>query len=136
MQNEIGTELENDNIEKPAEPNLVLEAQIDPLHDFVFCRLDDKQEITEGGIIIPDSAQGKRQEATVVGVGPGRMTDQGVLIPLTVDVGDRVMLPKWGGTEEKIQGIEYSVVRETDILTRIKTVEVNEAGEVVEDGEG
>ena len=115
-------DLKNDFREPEAEPDLKMEAQISPLHDNVFCRLDAEEEV-KGGIIIPDSAQNKRQEATVIAVGPGLLTETGVRVECSVKPGGRVLLPKWGGSEEKIHGITYSVVRDKDILAMIIPVE-------------
>ena len=110
----------------PAERNAELEAQIQPLHNNVFCMLDSRLEQTSGGIIIPEAAQEKRQEATVIAVGPGRFTLDGSIVPLSVYVGDRVLLGKYGGTEESIHGVKYSVVKDTDILCVIKEIEEEE----------
>jgi len=130
MENDKGIELKNSNrSEESPQPDPEMEAQVTPLHDNVFCRRDDKEEI-KGGIIIPDYVRGKRQEATVVALGRGRITDQGVTIPMHVEPGDRVLLPKWGGTEEKIHGVEYSMVKETDILALINKREPQEGGAV------
>ena len=109
------------NVSAPAEPPPEMESQVKPLHDNVFIRLDAREEV-RGGIIIPDQAQNKRQEGTVVAVGPGKFADNGELIPCSVFAGDRVLLPKWGGSEEKIHGVSYSVVKNTDILCIIVPV--------------
>jgi len=121
IDNDNVVELKNDYKKEPTEPDLKMEAQIKPLHNNVFCRLDEKEEV-KGGIVIPDMAQGKRQEATVIAVGPGFVTEAGVLVPCSVEAGDRVLLPKWGGTEEDIHGVKYSVVQDKDILTIIVPV--------------
>jgi chaperonin GroES len=111
--------------DKPAEPCPELEAQMEPLHNNVFVRLDAREEMY-GNIIIPDMAQQKRQEGTVVAAGPGRVAETGELIPCAVRKGDRVLLPKWGGSEEKVHGVSYSVVKDTDVLCRIVDVEEEE----------
>jgi len=112
--------------DEEAGPNMELEAQIEPLHDNVFCRLDATEEMI-GGIFLPDMSQGKKQEATVVAAGPGLFSETGELIPCTVKAGDRVLLSRYGGTEESIDGVKYSVVKDRDILCRINAFEVEEA---------
>ena len=71
---------------------------------------------TAGGIIIPDSAQEKPQEGKVVAVGGGSKTEDGKIIPMDVKVGDKVLFGKWSGTEVKIDGKEYSIMKESDIM--------------------
>jgi chaperonin GroES len=117
-------ELKNTFRKDEAKPDLKLEAEIKPCHDYIFCRLDPKQEITSGGIIIPDMAQNKQQEGMVIAVGPGKLCENGEVVPPNVQVGDRVLLPKWGGSEEDVHGVKYSVVKDTDILCRIVPVKV------------
>jgi chaperonin GroES len=73
-------------------------------------------EVKKGGIIIPDSAKEKPMEGKVIAVGPGKRDDDGKLIPMNVKKGDRILLPKYGGTEVKIDEVEYQIVREDDIL--------------------
>ena len=89
---------------------------IRPLADRVLVkRLDEVEEQKVGGIIIPDTAKEKPQEAEIVAVGPGRRED-GDLVPLEVSVGDKVLIGKYSGTEVKIEGEEYLIMREDDIL--------------------
>ena len=76
----------------------------------------DSSEKTAGGIIIPDTAQEKPQEGKVVAVGGGAKTEDGKLIPMDVKVGDKVLFGKWSGTEVKIDGKEYSIMKESDIM--------------------
>lgn len=91
-----------------------------PLGDrIVLKRLDEEQEKTAGGIFLPDSAKEKPQEAQVVAVGPGKLDDKGKRIPPDVKKGDRVITAKWGGTEVKIDGVEYLIVNEDDILAKV-----------------
>jgi chaperonin GroES len=90
--------------------------KIRPLADRVLVEPKKEQEIKKGGIIIPDSAKEKPMEGTVVAVGTGKRDDDGKLIPFTVKVGDTVLMPKYGGTEVKIDDKEYQILREEDIL--------------------
>ena len=87
-----------------------------PLHDRVLINVLDSEEKTAGGIIIPDTAKEKPQEGEVVAIGPGIKNDQGKLSPLDVKVGDIVLFGKWSGTDVKIDGKEYSIMKEADIM--------------------
>ena len=87
-----------------------------PLHDRVLIKVLDPEEKTSGGIIIPDTAKEKPQEGEVVAVGPGAINDGGKLTPMDVKVGDIVLFGKWSGTEVKIDGKEYSIMKESDIM--------------------
>ena len=87
-----------------------------PLHDRVLIEVLDSSEKTAGGIIIPDTAQEKPQEGKVVSVGGGAKTEDGKIIPMDVKVGDKVLFGKWSGTEVKIDGKEYSIMKESDIM--------------------
>jgi chaperonin GroES len=87
-----------------------------PLHDRVVVRRIDADEKTAGGIIIPDTAKEKPQQGAVVAVGPGARDENGVLTPLDLRPGDRVLFGKWSGTEVKIDGEELLIMKETDIL--------------------
>ena len=87
-----------------------------PLHDRVLINVLDSEEKTSGGIIIPDTAKEKPQEGEVVAVGPGALNDVGKLTPMDVKVGDIVLFGKWSGTEVKIDGKEYSIMKESDIM--------------------
>ena len=87
-----------------------------PLHDRVLIKVLDSEEKTSGGIIIPDTAKEKPQEGEIVAVGPGAMNDTGKLAPMDVKVGDIVLFGKWSGTEVKIDGKEYSIMKEADIM--------------------
>ena len=87
-----------------------------PLHDRVLIKVLDSEEKTSGGIIIPDTAKEKPQEGEVVAVGPGAINDGGKLTPMDVKVGDVVLFGKWSGTEVKIDGQEYSIMKESDIM--------------------
>lgn len=94
-------------------------SKIQPLADRVLVkRLDQQQEQKIGGIIIPDTAKEKPQEAVVVAVGPGRM-DEGKRVPLEVKKGDKVLIGKYSGTEVKLDGEEHLILREEEILAII-----------------
>ena len=94
--------------------------KIKPLGDRVLVEpLSAADEEKKGGIIIPDTAKEKPQEGKVIAVGPGRKTDDGKVLPMNVKKGDRVLMPKYGGTEVKIDDKEYQLVREDDILATI-----------------
>ena len=87
-----------------------------PLHDRVVVRRIEAEEKTAGGIIIPDTAKEKPQQGEVVAVGPGGRDENGKLIPIDVQAGDRVLFGKWSGTEVKIDGVEYLIMKESDIM--------------------
>jgi len=87
-----------------------------PLHDRVVVQRVDAEEKTKGGIIIPDTAKEKPQEGKVIAVGPGGRDDAGKLTPLDVKAGDRVLFGKWSGTEIKLDGQDYLIMKESDIM--------------------
>jgi chaperonin GroES len=87
-----------------------------PLHDRVVVRRVESEEKTKGGIIIPDTAKEKPQEGEVVAVGPGARNERGEIVALDVKVGDRVLFGKWSGTEIKIDGEEFLIMKESDIM--------------------
>jgi chaperonin GroES len=87
-----------------------------PLHDRVLVRRVEEEERTAGGIIIPDTAREKPMQGEVIAVGPGARDETGKLVPLEVNVGDRVLFGKWSGTEVKIDGKELLIMKESDIL--------------------
>ena len=87
-----------------------------PLHDRVLVQPMDGEEKTAGGIIIPDTAKEKPSEGKVIAVGPGAKTEDGKILPMEVKVGDLVLFGKWSGTEVKIDGVEYSIMKESDIM--------------------
>lgn len=94
---------------------------IKPLGDRVLVEfVDDQKEQRKGGIIIPDAAKEKPQEGKVIEVGPGKLTDEGKRIPMNVKKGQRVLMPKYGGSEIKVDDKEYQIVREEDILAIIE----------------
>jgi chaperonin GroES len=87
-----------------------------PLHDRVVVERVDAEAKTSGGIIIPDTAKEKPQQGEVIAVGPGGRDEAGKLIPIDVKPGDRVLFGKWSGTEVKLDGIEYLIMKESDIM--------------------
>ena len=89
---------------------------IRPLHDRVLLKRWEDEKTTPGGIVIPDTAKEKPATAEVIAVGPGKPLDNGELRPLTVRPGDKVLVGKYAGTEVKLDGTEYVVVREDDIF--------------------
>ena len=89
-----------------------------PLADRIVVRPIEREEVTKGGIVLPDTAKEKPQEGEVLAVGPGRMTDDGQRIPLDVKVGDRVLYARYGGVEVKEDNVELIILRESDILAK------------------
>src|SRR3984885_9447864 len=87
-----------------------------PLHDRVVVKRIDAEEKSAGGIIIPDTAKEKPSQGEVIAAGPGGRDEQGKLTPLDVKVGDRILFGKWSGTEVKIDGIEYLIMKESDVM--------------------
>ena len=93
-----------------------LVAKIKPLGDRVLVKRLDQEEVKKGGIIIPDTAKEKPQEAEVIAVGPGRRTEGGDLVPSEVKPGQRVLIGKYSGTEVEFGGQEYLILKEDEIL--------------------
>ena len=92
---------------------------IKPLGERVLIEPVKEGEVSKGGIIIPDTAKEKPQEGKVIAVGTGKVDENGKAVPFNVKKGDLVLLPKYGGTEVKMDGKEYQIVREDDILAVI-----------------
>ncbi len=93
--------------------------KIKPLGERVLVEPLTEGEVNKGGIIIPDSAKEKPQEGKVIALGTGKLDDDGKVIPFNVKKGDIVLMPKYGGTEVKLDGKEYQIMREDDILAVI-----------------
>jgi chaperonin GroES len=91
-----------------------------PLHDRVFLRRLEQDEVVKGGIIIPDTAKEKPQEAEVIAVGPGKLNDNGKRMPIDVKKGDRVLIGKYSGNDIKMDDEEFLIVREDEILCVIE----------------
>jgi len=87
-----------------------------PLGDRVLIKPSPREEMTRGGIVLPDTAKEKPQEGTVLAVGPGRRLDSGELVPLDVKVGDKVLYAKYAGTEVKLNEEDHLILRESDLL--------------------
>ena len=87
-----------------------------PLHDRVVVRRVEEDTKTKGGIIIPDTAQEKPMQGEVIAVGPGGRDENGKLIPIDVKVGETILFGKWSGTEVKLDGVEYLIMKESDIM--------------------
>ncbi len=89
---------------------------VQPLSDRILVRRVEEQETVRGGIIIPDTAKEKPQEGEVMAVGPGRRSEDGKRIDMEVKKGDRVLIGKYSGTDVKIDGTEYTILREDEVL--------------------
>jgi chaperonin GroES len=92
--------------------------KLQPLADRLVVKPIEKEEVTKGGIVLPDTAKEKPQEGKVLAVGPGRMSDDGKRLAMDVSVGDIVIYAKYGGTEIKIDDEELVILRESDILAK------------------
>ena len=90
---------------------------IRPLADRVVVEVTEAEDVSPGGIVLPDTAQEKPQRGKVVAVGPGRVLEDGGVAPMGVKVGDIIVFSKYGGTEIKLDGKEYTILRESDVLT-------------------
>jgi chaperonin GroES len=106
--------------------------KLTPLHDRILVRRIEEQETVRGGIIIPDSAKEKPQEGEVIAVGKGKINEDGKVFPLDVKQGDRILFGKYAGTEVKIDGEEFLIMKEDEVLGIIvgasKSVEREKAG--------
>jgi chaperonin GroES len=94
--------------------------KVTPLYDRVLLKRLEEHEVKKGGIIIPDTAKEKPQEAEVIAVGKGRLNEDGKLIPLEVKKGDRVLIGKYSGTEVRIDDVEHIILREEEILAKVE----------------
>ena len=92
-----------------------------PLHDRVVVKRLESEQKTKGGILIPDTVKEKPQEGEVIAVGPGARDESGKVVALGVKAGDRILFGKWGGTEVKIDGDEFLIMKESDIMGIIET---------------
>ena len=90
--------------------------KFNPLHDRILVSRIEEQETVRGGIIIPDSAKEKPQEGEVIAVGKGKINEDGKVFPLDVKAGDRVLFGKYAGTEVKIDGVEFLIMKEDEVL--------------------
>jgi chaperonin GroES len=101
-------------------PEVLFPMKMRPLHDRILVKRVEEEAKTKGGIIIPDTAKEKPQEAKVVAVGSGKLTDEGKKIALEVKKGDRVLFGKYSGSEVQIDGEEHLIIREEDVLAIIE----------------
>ena len=92
--------------------------KVQPLADRVVIKPTEREEVTKGGIILPDTVKEKPQEGEVVAVGPGRLSEDGKPIKMDVKVGDKIIYARYAGTEIKIDDEEYVILRESDILAK------------------
>lgn len=90
--------------------------KVRPLHDRILVKRMSEDDKTAGGIIIPDSAKEKPQQGEIIATGKGRVTEDGKVLPLEVKVGDKVLFSKYAGTELKLEGAEFLMMREEDVL--------------------
>ena len=91
----------------------------EPMGDRILVKPSDQEEVSKGGIILPDTAREKPQEGEIMAVGPGRLTDEGKRVPLDLKKGDKVLYAKYGGTEVKEEDEEYLILSERDVLAKI-----------------
>jgi chaperonin GroES len=94
--------------------------KVRPLNDRILVKRLEEEEMTKGGIIIPDSAKEKPAEGEVVAVGKGKVNDKGDRIKLDIKTGDRVLFSKYGGTDVKLDGVDHLIMREDDILAVVE----------------
>jgi chaperonin GroES len=105
-----------DKEDRPLATASVQKLELRPLADRVVVKKLDAEEKTSGGIVLPDTAKEKPQQGEILAAGPGKFDDKGVRQPLEVKVGDKVLFAKYSGTEVKIEGTEYLILSERDIL--------------------
>lgn len=91
-----------------------------PLHDRVIVKASQPEEVTSGGIIIPDTAKEKPQQGEIIAVGQGKTAEDGKLIPMQLKAGDKVLYGKYSGTEVSVDGSDYLIMRESDVFAIIK----------------
>lgn len=93
--------------------------KIEPIGEQVCVKRDEKKDKTEGGIILPDVAKHKTSFGTVIAVGPGGRNKAGEIIPMLLKVGDRVLFPMWGGSEVRLDGEDYLMLKESDVFGKV-----------------
>jgi chaperonin GroES len=94
--------------------------KVRPLHDRLLVQRIQEDEKTRGGLIIPDTAKEKPMQGRVIAAGPGKLNDEGKLIPLAVKKGDKVLFSKYAGTEIQLEGEEHLIIREDDVLAALE----------------
>ena len=103
-------------------------AKLEPLADRLVVKALVREEVTKGGIFLPDTAKEKPQEGEVVAVGPGKMGEDGKRIVMDVKVGDIIVYTKYGGTEVKVDGEEFIILRESDVLAKRSSAKKSKTG--------
>jgi len=98
----------------------IMATKFTPLHDRILVRREEEAGTTRGGLIIPDSAKDKPQEGTVISVGNGKTNDEGKLFPLGVKEGDTILFGKYSGTEIKLDGEDFLIMKEEEVLGIVK----------------
>jgi chaperonin GroES len=116
----------------PSNPKNVIERRLNmkvkPLHDRILIKRVEEKETIKGGIIIPDTAKEKPQEAEVIAVGGGKKTEEGKVIPMDVKAGDRILFGKYSGTEIKVDNEDYLIIREDEVLGIIEAAKQSASG--------
>ena len=102
--------------------------KVKPLHDRILIKRVEEKETIKGGIIIPDTAKEKPQEAEVIAVGGGKKTEEGKVIPMDVKAGDRILFGKYSGTEIKVDNEDYLIIREDEVLGIIEAAKQSASG--------
>ena len=97
---------------------------LQPLGDRLIVEVLEEEDVTTSGIVLPDTAKEKPQRGRILAVGPGSRNDSGELVPMDVAEGDEIIFSKYGGTEVKVSGDEYLILRESDILAKVATSKV------------
>jgi len=92
-----------------------------PLHDRILVERVESEEVTKGGIILPDTAKEKPQQGKIIAVGSGKRTEEGKIIPLELKAGDTILFGKYSGSEIKIEGTEYLIMKEDDVLGLVES---------------
>lgn len=91
-------------------------SKLTPVNDRLLVKLVEKEEMTKAGIYLPDSAKEEPQQGVVIAVGPGKMDDSGKRQPMSAKIGDTVLFAKYGGDEIKLEGVEYKIIGDSDVL--------------------
>ena len=103
-------------------------AKFTPLHDRILVRRIEQGETSLGGIVIPDSAKEKPHEGEVIRVGKGKINEQGKMVPLNVQEGDRILFGKYSGTDIKLDGEDFVIMREEEVLGILSAASINDPG--------
>ena len=99
-----------------------------PLGDRIIAKATGTEEVTRGGIVLPDTAKERPQEGEVIAVGPGKLLDSGKTCPMDVKVGDKIIFSKYGGSEVKVDGEEYIILRQEDVLAILEPGKAKKGG--------